>query len=66
MDNEISHEDFEAIINEEKNYWELKESIKMMNSRRSDAEKSSLVEESKKMGINEVIKRNENINHSLK
>ena len=44
----------------------MKESIKMMNSRRSDAEKSSLVEEGKKMGINEVIKRNENINHSLK
>ena len=32
MDNEISHEDFETIINEEKKYRELKESIKMMNS----------------------------------
>ena len=37
-ENEISNEDFEAIINEEKNYQELKESIRMMNSRRSDAE----------------------------
>ena len=24
VDNEISHEDFEKIINEEKKYWELK------------------------------------------
>ena len=38
MDNEISHEDFKTIINEEKKYWELKESIRMMNSQRSDAE----------------------------
>ena len=38
IDNEISHEDFETIINEEKKYWELKESIRMMNSHRSDAE----------------------------
>ena len=30
--NEISHEDFMTIINEEKKYWELKESIWMMNS----------------------------------
>ena len=39
MDNEISHEDFETIINEEKKYRELKESIRMMNSQRSDVEK---------------------------
>ena len=30
MDNEISHEDFETIINEEKKYGELKESIRMI------------------------------------
>ena len=29
MDNEISHEDFETIINEGKKYLELKESIRM-------------------------------------
>ena len=44
MDNEISHEDFETIINEEKKYRELKESIRMMSSHRSDAEKVSLIE----------------------
>ena len=58
MDNEISHEDFETVINEEKKYRELKESIRMMNSQRSDAEKVNLIEEDKKIGINEVIRRN--------
>ena len=47
MDNEISHEDFETIINEEKTCRKLKESISMMNSHRSDAEKVSLIEEGK-------------------
>ena len=66
INNEISHEDFMTIINEEKKYRELKESIRMMNSQRSDVEKISLIEEGKKIGINEVIKRNEIINNSLK
>ena len=70
-DNEISHEDFETIINEEKNHLKLKESIRMMNSQwnciqRSDTEKVNLIEEGKKNGINEVIKRNEIISNSLK
>ena len=64
--NEISREDFMIIINEEKNYRELKESIRIMNSQRSDAEKINLIEEGKKIGINEVIKHNEVINNNLK
>ena len=48
INNEISHEDFMTILNEEKKYRELKESIRMMNSHRSDAEKVSLIEEGKK------------------
>ena len=44
-----------TIINEEKRHRELKESITMMNSRRSDTEKNNLIEEGKKTGINEVI-----------
>ena len=44
----------------------MKESITMINSQRSDAEKVSLIEEDKKIGINEVIKYNEIINKSLK
>ena len=64
--NEINHEDFMTIINEEKEYRELKEGIRIMNSQRSDDEKISLTEEGKKIGINEVIKPNEIINNSLK
>ena len=55
INNEISHEGFLTIIEEEKKYPELKESIRMMNSQRSDAEKIKLIEEGKKLGINEVI-----------
>ena len=66
INNEISHEDFVTIINEEKKYRELKESIRIMNSQRSDTENINLIEEGKKIGINEIIKRNEIINNSLK
>ena len=48
INNEISHEDFMTIINEEKKYRELKESIRMMNTQRSDSEKINLIEEGKK------------------
>ena len=54
------------LLMKNKKYRELKESIRVMNSHRSDAEKVSLIEEGKKIGINEVIKRNEIINNSLK
>ena len=37
----------------------------MTISYRSDAEKVSLIEEGKKIGINKVIKHNEIINNSL-
>ena len=37
----------------------------MMNSQRSDTEKNILIEEGKKIGIDEVIKQNEIINKSL-
>ena len=44
----------------------MKESIRMITTERSDAEKVNLTEEGKKIGIDEVIKRNEIINNSLK
>ena len=65
MDNEISHDDCETIINEEKKYRGLKERIGKMNSHRSDSEKINLIKESKEIGIHEVIKGNEIINNSL-
>ena len=60
INNEISHEDFTTILNEEKKYQDLKESIRMMNSQRIDVKKISLIEKGKRIGINEVI------NNSLK
>ena len=48
INNDISHKDFMTIINEEKNYRELKESIRMMNSQRIDTEKNNLIEDGKK------------------
>ena len=66
VNNEISHEDFMKIMNEEKKYRELKESIRMMNSQRGDVEKVGLIEEGKKIGINEVIRCNQIIYYSLK
>ena len=38
----------------------------MMNSERSDVEKISMIEEGKQIDINEVIRRNQIINNSLK
>ena len=48
INNETSHEEFMTIFNEEKKYRELKESIRLMISQRSDVEKISLIEEGKK------------------
>ena len=54
------------LINKEKKYRELKQSIRRMNSQTSDTEKNNQIEEGKKIGINEVIKCNEVINNNLK
>ena len=48
LNHEISHEDFMVVFNEERNYRELEESIRRMNSQRSGTEKSNLIEEGKK------------------
>ena len=45
INNEISHEDLITIIHEKRYYRKLKESIRMMNSQRSDTEKINLIEE---------------------
>ena len=66
INKKISHEDFITIINEERNHWELKEGIRIMHSQRNDTEKNYLIEEGKKIGIDEIIKRNEIINNNWK
>ena len=40
INNEISNGDFMIIINEERNYRELKERFRMMNSQRRDTKKN--------------------------
>ena len=55
-----------TIINEGTKYRELKESITMINTQRSDSEKVNIIEEGKKKGITEVIKRNKIVNSSLR
>ena len=40
INNEISHEDFMTITNEERNYQKIKQSIRTMNSQRSDTNKN--------------------------
>ena len=64
IDNKISHEDFTTIINEERNYREVKQSIIMMKSQRSDIERNRLIKDGKIIGIDEVISQNERINKS--
>ena len=48
INNEISHEDFMIILNEQTKFREVKESIRMMNSQRRNVAKVSLIEEGKK------------------
>ena len=44
INNKISHEDFMTIINKERNYRALKETIKVIKSQRSGTEKTNLIE----------------------
>ena len=56
INNEFSHEDFVTIINEDKKYRELKETIRMTNSQRSDSEKTSLIEEGKQIVLMKLLR----------
>ena len=55
INNEISHEDFMTIINEDKKYRELKESIIMMNSQRSDTEKLIWLKKVKNQALTRLL-----------
>ena len=46
-----------TIINEEKNYRELKNRIRKIKSQRSGTEKNNLIEEGKIMRVNEIIRQ---------
>ena len=58
--NEISHEDLTTVINEERNL-ELKESIRIMSSQRSNTKRNKLREDGKKADIEKTIRQNERI-----
>ena len=62
-DNEISHENSTTIIKDERNYPELKENIRMMKSQGSNNERNKLIEAGKRIGIDEIFRQNEIINH---
>ena len=55
INNKISHEDLMTVLNEEKKYRELTESVRKMNSKRSDVEKISLIEEGKKQVLMKLL-----------
>ena len=52
-------------MTKEKSYQELKERIRMMKNQRNNTAKVNLIEEGKKIDIDEVTKHNEIINNSL-
>ena len=54
-----------TIFGEEKKRRELKEKVRIMNSQTNDTEKSNLIEDGKKIAIDEVIKHNGIIHKSL-
>ena len=71
LNNEISHEDFMTVTNKERNNQALKESIRMMKTqwwkvREVILENIIWLKQVKKIGIDEVINRNEIVNNSLK
>ena len=55
-----------TVIKKEKKYRKLKESVRMLNSPRSNVEKISFTKESKKMSINEAIRHSEIIRIKMK
>ena len=64
-ENEISHEDFTTIINEERNYCKSKGSSRMMKSQRSNIDRDKLIKDGIRMEIDEIIKQNKRINNNL-
>ena len=55
INNKISRGNFTTIGNENRNYWKLKESIRMMKSQRNDIEKNRLIKDDKRIGIDKRI-----------
>ena len=64
-ENEISHEDFTTITNEERNCRKSKGSSRMIKSQRSNIDRDKLIKDGIRMEIDEIIKQNKRINNNL-
>ena len=57
IDYNISHEEITPVINEEQNYFRLKESIRAKDDQLSDIERDRLIEHGKRVGQNERLNK---------
>ena len=58
IENEIGHQVFTAIINKERSYRELKKSIGMTKSQRSDIVRNKLIEDGERIDVDKIIRQN--------
>ena len=58
IENEIGHEVFTTIINKERSYRELKKSIRITKSQRSDIVRNKLIEDGERIDIGKIIRQN--------
>ena len=58
IENEIGHEVFTTIINKERSYRELKKSIRMTKSQRSDIVRNKLIEDGERIDVDKIIRQN--------
>ena len=58
IENEIGHEVFTTIINKERSYRELKKSIRLTKSQRSDIVRNKLIEDGERIDIDKIIRQN--------
>ena len=58
IENEIGHKVFTTIINKERSYRELKKSIRMTKSQRSDIVRNKLIEDGERIDVDKIIRQN--------
>ena len=59
-DAEISHGEFTLGSNEEENYYKLEDSIRIKNNQRGDIEIDRLIEHSRCITVDEIVRQNKN------
>ena len=59
IDSDISHDEFKLVINEEQNYFMLREIIRAKDNQLSNIERDRLTEHNKRIGIDETLRLNE-------